>query len=190
MAFSSLISRYMHHLLAIGWVFLSSLGSFLGKKLMASLWLWVCGLSSHTFSPHHTSPVMLPNLANLDPFSNLSCFHLTLLEDVCLMHLINKLWSGRAQRGAPCWDFGMLQGYPEQEAHQSPFDSKLLGALTSCQTGWLLGLQICHNLAFKAERENRFFSHASHSFFQGGSFPKPFPPNPQQRFPLCLIGQN
>ena len=89
------------------------LGSFLGKKLMALLWLWVCGLSSHTFSSHHTSPVMLPSLANLDPFSNLSCFHLTHLEDVALMHLITKLWSSRSLRGAPYWDFWMLQWYPE-----------------------------------------------------------------------------
>lgn len=189
MAFSSLISRYMHHLLAIGWVFLSSLGSFLGKKLMASLWLWVCGLSSHTFSPHHTSPVMLPSLSNLDPFSNLSCFHLTLLEDVCLMHLINKLWSGRAQRGLPVEISGCCRGTQNRKLIRVLLTASYWEPWPVVRQDDCCGskyVTIWHSRL----KEKIDFSHASHSFFQGGSFPKPSPPNPQQRFPLCLIGQN
>jgi hypothetical protein len=82
----------MHHLLVIREVlFSSSSDSFLRKELMASFWLWVCCVSSHTFSPHHTLLVMLLSLANLDPLANLSYFHLTWVESDTLRAV--KFWS-------------------------------------------------------------------------------------------------
>lgn len=80
---SSLISRHAHQLLAIRRVLFSfSLGGFLAKELTASLWLWACYVSSPTFSPYPSFPVMSLSLAYLDLFSNLSRLNLSWIENV------------------------------------------------------------------------------------------------------------
>lgn len=175
----------MHHLLAIRWVFFFySLGSFLGKKLMALFWLWVCYLSFHIFSPHHTFPAMLPSLANLDPFSNLSC-----IEDIWC------LWS------QSCRVQELREMFPIEISgcHSDAWNREHVRALWAASNweSWpfvreddCCGFRYLHNRPNSKAKRKIDFSHAPHFLSGRKTFPKSLPTQPAAEFPLCLIGQN